>query len=101
MYKVAVDPKVEEELLNFAIRCTIDHGMDCGERMTQAFAHTVELPAEYPQRGVQRLEYIPSAYRAVRFWKHKWLVYLIHEKEHTVYIDFLIDDRSNYGRLLK
>jgi hypothetical protein len=23
------------------------------------------------------------------------------EKESTVYVDFLIDDRSNYGRLLK
>ncbi len=101
MYEVIIDPKVEEELLSFVIRCTMDHGAECGEQVTHAFAHTVDLLAEYPQRGVQRLVNIPSRYRAVRFWAHKWLVYFIHEKESIVYVDFLIDDRSNYGRLLR
>ena len=101
MYEAIVDSTVEEELLSFVVRCTIDNGEECGEHVVDSFAHAVELLSEYPQRGVQRLADIPSSYRAIRFWKHKWLVYLIDEESSKVYIDYLIDDRSNYGRLLK
>lgn len=101
MYEVIVEPNVEDELLRFVVRCTIDNGEGCGERVADAFAHAVDMLSDYPQRGVQRLTDIPSCYRAVSFWKHKWLVYLVDEECRKVYIDFLIDDRSNYGRLLK
>lgn len=101
MYKIYVAPAVNEALVDFSIRCTLDHGVECADRMVAGFQKSVSLLKEFPQRGVQRLRYIPKQYRVITFWTHKWLVYQIDEISKEVFIDYMIDDRSNYGRLLK
>lgn len=100
MYEVYIQPNVDNELADFAIRCTIDNGEECAERMIASFEKAIALLEEFPQRGVKRLKYIPNYYRAVTFWEHKWLIYQVDEGSRTVYVDYLMDDRSNYGTLL-
>ena len=100
MYEVRIQPKVDKALVDFAIRCAVDNGKECADRMTDSFEKTIALLEDFPQRGVQRLKYLPDYYRAVTFWSHKWLVYRIDETGKIVYINYLIDDRSNYGTLL-
>lgn len=101
MYEVKVAPGVNQELIDFSVRCAQDNGMDCAERMINSFEKAVSLLAEFPQRGSRRLKYIPAAYRTVSFWAHKWLVYRIDEEKQCVYVNYLIDERSNYGALLR
>ena len=100
MYEVQIQPNVDNELVDFAIRCTLEHGEECAERMIRSFEKSISLLEDFPQRGVKRLKYIPNRYRAVTFWEHKWLLYQIDEAGKTVYVDYLIDDRSSYGALL-
>ena len=101
MYKIYVAPTVNEALLDFSIRCTLDNGVECADQMVDCFQKSVSLLQEFPQRGVQRLRYIPNQYRVITFWPHKCLVYQIDEISKDVFIDYMIDDRSNYGKLLK
>lgn len=99
MYSVVVAPSLSEVLIDYAQKCAMDNGEECGLRLVDSFDHAVASLKEMPQRGSRKLAYIPSRYRIISFWKHLWLVYQIGQMEETVYIDYLIDDRSDYGRL--
>lgn len=101
MYNVVVAPSVSEALVEFAEKCALDNGVECALHLADSFDHAVESLKEMPHRGAKNLEYIPKRYRIITFWRHLWLVYQIGEKERTVFIDYLLDDRSDYGRLFK
>lgn len=51
--------------------------------------------------GCARLKYILSKYRVITFWSHFWLVFQVKEEEKCVKIEYIIDDRQNYGTFLK
>lgn len=99
MYNVLVTPSVSDILIDYTRRFAMDNGIDCANRFTDSFDKAVDSLSEIPQRGVRKLKYIPYRYHIIPFWKHLWLVYQISEKTRVVYIDFLIDDRSDYGKL--
>ncbi|WP_343208411.1 type II toxin-antitoxin system RelE/ParE family toxin [Anaerolentibacter hominis] len=101
MYKVVVAPVTSDMLTEYAVQIAVDNGIECALRLADAFDEAVESLRELPQRGVRNLSYIPARYHVIPFWKHLWLVYQIQLKEHTVYMDYLIDDRSDYGRLFQ
>lgn len=101
MYRVVVAPIVSDILLGYADRFAIDNGLECATNFVEAFDETVDSLKELPQRGVNKLRYIPACYHMIPLWKHLWLVYQINEADKKVYIDYLIDDRSDYGRLFK
>lgn len=85
--------------MEYAVKCAEDNGTDCALRLADSFDKVVDSLQELPERGVKKLRYIPSRYHIIPFWRHLWLVYQIDHKELVVYIEYLIDDRSNYGRL--
>lgn len=99
MYNVVVAPIVSEILIEYAKKFALDNGMECSLNLVDSFDKVIESLKELPQRGTRKLEYIPSRYHVITFWKHLWLVYQI--DSNMVYIDYIIDDRSDYGRLLK
>ena len=99
MYNVLITPLVSDILIDYARRFALDNGIECANKFTDSFDHAVESLTEIPQRGVRKLKYIPSRYRIIPFWKHLWLVYQIDENAKEVYVDFLIDDRSDYGKI--
>ena len=53
-----------------------------------------------PFIGCARLRYIPAKYRVTNFWPHLWFVFQVKENEKSVKIDYIIDDRQNYGEFL-
>lgn len=99
MYEVVVAPVVSEMLIDHAQQFASEHGMECALKLMDSFDCTMESLKEMPQRGIRKLAYIPSRYYLITFWKHLWFVYQIDVRNNKVYIDYMIDDRSDYGRL--
>lgn len=99
VYKVEVAPRVSDILIRYAEKFASDNVIECALNLTNSFDEAVDSLAEMPERGVRKIKYIPKRYHIINFWKHLGLVYQISEMNHTVYIDFLIDDHSDYGKL--
>lgn len=68
----------------------------CALRLLDAFDKAIDALTITPDRGC-RLADIPSKYRAISFWEHLWLVYMVDGQ--TVYVDLIIDNRQNYGKI--
>ena len=66
---------------------------------------TIERKISYlettPLIGCARLRYVPSKYRVLNFWTHLWFVFQVKEDEKCVKIEYIIDERQNYGGFLK
>ncbi len=101
MYDVVVSPKALEIFEHYAYLCLKDNGMECAERYMDAYDKTIDSLEKMPYLGCGRLNDIPEKYRALKYWQHLWLVYQICESSKKVFIDYIIDDRQNYGRFLK
>lgn len=99
MYEVVVAPAVSEMLIDYARQFASEHGADCSMKFVNSFDSAVDSLKEMPQRGIRKLAYIPSRYYLISFWKHLWFVYQIDVPSNKVYIEYIIDDRSDYGRL--
>lgn len=98
-YRVDVSPKAQEQLVAKASEYTIMQDEELGNKFIDSFAAAKTSLENLPERGSPRLRYLPSMYRLIPFWAHLWLVYRVNKKEKVVYIDLVIDDRSDYGSL--
>ena len=101
MYSVLVAPNVSEILVEYASKFAIDNGIECATKLVDNFDKVIISLQELPQRGVRKLAYIPDRYHIINIWPHLWLVYQIDNQNQKIYIDYLINDRSNYGVLFK
>ena len=101
MYNVVVSPEAKSILDEYTFLCNRDNGIDCALRLLDAYDEKISYLEQQPRIGCARLKYIPSKYRAINFWPHLWFVYQIVEEEKKVIIDYIIDDRQNYGPFLK
>lgn len=100
MYTVEVSPMAEEVLRNLVAWCLNDNGPDCANSLLDAYDHNISLLEEQPLIGCSRLRYVPDKYKVFHLWKHLWFVFQIYENEKIVKIDYIIDDRQNYGEFL-
>ncbi|MCR5175463.1 MAG: type II toxin-antitoxin system RelE/ParE family toxin [Anaerovibrio sp.] len=98
-YTVNVSPSAKEQLVAKAAELTIMQDEDLGGKFIDEFISSRESLESLPERGAHRLKYLPSMYRLIPFWPHLWLVYRVNKKEKVVYIDLVLDDRSDYGSL--
>lgn len=101
MYKVDVSPTANSVLEEYSFRCAKDNGVECALRFLDAFDDKVAYLEATPLIGCARLKYIPSKYRVITFWPHLWLVFQIKDEEACVKIEYIIDDRQNYGPFLR
>lgn len=101
MYKIDVSPAANSVLEEYTFRCARDNGEDCALRLLDAFDEKITFLGNTPQIGCARLRYVPAKYRVLNFWPHLWFVFQIKEEENCVKIDYIIDDRQNYGAFLK
>lgn len=101
MYKVDVSPTANSVLEEYSFRCAKDNGVECALRFLDAFDDKVAYLEATPLIGCARLKYIPSKYRVITFWPHLWLVFQIKEEDNCVKIEYIIDDRQNYGSFLR
>lgn len=100
MYKVEISPSANAVLENYTFRCARDNGEVCALKLLDSYDKTISLLETTPLMGCARLRYILAKYRATNFWPHLWFVFQIHENEKIVKIDYIIDDRQNYGPFL-
>ena len=101
MYKVDVSPAANAVLEEYSFRCANDNDVECALRLLDAFDSKVNYLETTPMIGCARLKYILSKYRVITFRPHLWLVFQIKEEEQCVKIEYIIDDRQNYGSFLK
>ena len=101
MYKVEVSPTANSVLEEYTFRCARDNGEECALRLLDSFDEKVSYLKTTPLMGCARLKYIPSKYRIITFWPHLWLVFQVQEENHCVKIEYIIDDRQNYGPFLR
>lgn len=101
MYKVEVSPAANSVLEEYTFRCARDNGEECALRLLDAFDEKVNYLEITPLMGCARLKYIPPKYRVITFWPHLWLVFQVQEENNCVKIEYIIDDRQNYGSFLK
>ena len=96
VYQVEASTSVFDILLHYSDLCYEDNGPDCALRLLDAYDEAIDTLTINPNRGC-RLVDIPSKYRAILIWDHLWLVYMVASQ--TVYVDMIIDDRQNYGKI--
>lgn len=101
MYKVEVSPAANSVLEEYTFRCARDNGEECALRLLDAFDEKVSYLEITPLMDCARLKYIPSKYRVITFWPHLWLVFQVQEEKTCVKIEYIIDDRQNYGPFLR
>jgi plasmid stabilization system protein ParE len=99
VYQIEASASVNDILTHYSDLFYNDNGTDCALRLLDAFDEAIVAAlTNNPDRGCH-LEDIPNKYRAVPFWPHLWLVYMVYGQ--IVYVDMIIDDRKNYGKILK
>lgn len=101
MYRVDISPDAKFVLNTYVDLCLEDNGEDCAMRLLDSYEEGIEYLEKTPEAGYGRLQYIPSKYRVRRFWPHLWFVYQIIHMEQVVKIEYIIDDRQNYGSFVR
>ena len=101
MYNVDISPEANAVLEDYALRCLTDNGEECALRLIDSFDEKLSYLETTPMIGCARLRYIPAKYRVLNFWPHLWLVFQVKEWDKCVKIEYIIDDRQNYGDFLK
>lgn len=101
MYKVDISPTARDILENYVERCYADNGEDCAMRLLDSYDEKISFLETQPLMGCQRLRYIPDKYRVITFWPHLWIVFQIKHDKNCIKIEYIIDDRQNYGIFLR
>lgn len=101
MYKVDISPAANSVLEDYTFRCADDNGEECALRLLNSFDEKVAHLEQTPFMGCARLRYVPAKYRVLNFWPHLWFVFQVKEEEKCVKIEYIIDDRQNYGAFLR
>lgn len=101
MYKVDISPAAVEVLNMYVEYCARDNGTDCALRLLDFYDEKISCLETQPKIGCARLRYIPDKYRVLNFWPHLWFVYQVCEKSQEIKIEYIIDDRQNYGTFLR
>lgn len=101
MYNVDISPAANAVLEEYSVQCARDHGAECALRFLDAFDDKVTYLETTLMIGCARLKYVPPKYRVITFWPHLWLVFQIKEEDNCVKIEYIIDDRQNYGSFLR
>lgn len=101
MYRVDISPAAID-VLNFYLElCYTDNGSECAYDFLDAYDEKLGYLELQPGMGCGRIKNVPEKYRVLNFWPHLWLVFQIYETEKCVKIEYIIDDRQNYGSFLR
>jgi len=101
MYTVDISPAAEEVVQKYFMLCLEDNGENCANRYLDSYDANIGLLEDNPRIGCGRLRYVPAKYKVFPMWEHLWFVFQIYEEEKIVKIEYIIDDRQNYGEILK
>lgn len=97
MYRVEVSSEAEEILYQNFKTYMDEKGTSGAKKFVNAFDECIEKLKDNPFIGCRRLPNIPKKYYFHLLWKNLWLVIQISKTEHLVTVDYVIDDRKQYG----
>lgn len=95
-YTVDISPDARIELSNY-LDGAAEFGQDTVAECLDAFDDCISLLEKMPNSGFDKLRFIPAKYKVVHLWKHYWMIFQIYEDIQTVKVEYVIDDRQNYG----
>lgn len=98
-YNVDISPDAKKELNNY-ISGAMEFGSETVSKILDAFDEWICILETTPNAGFDKLKYISAKYKVIHLLKHYWMIFQIYEDEHCVKIDYVIDDRQNYGRFV-
>lgn len=96
-YIVEISPDAGQELNGYLDRAMNDFGMETASELLNAYDEVLDILEKTPYAATDRLEYIPKRYHFIHMWKHYWLIYQIYEDSCQVKIEYVIDDKMDYG----
>ena len=95
-YRVDISPDAKKEFVNY-LDGAEEFGAPTVTGLLDSFDRCIEALEEMPHAGFEKLKYIPAKYKVMHIWKHYWMIFQIYEEEKAVKIEYIIDDRQNYG----
>ena len=99
-YRVLLSPKAKEMLddhIDFLAQLNVDAAVNLKNAFLKALRSLETMPLRFP---VLESEYIKfGKYRKKKKKKRYLVIYQI--KENTVYVDYIVDCRANFGWLLR
>lgn len=95
-YRVDISPDAKKELVNY-LDGAEEFGAQTVTELLDSFDRCIGALEEMPNAGFEKLKYIPAKYKVMHIWKHYWMIFQIYEEEKAVKIEYIIDDRQNYG----
>jgi len=97
MYKSDISPMAEEVLQQYVMSACMEYGEATAHEIIDAYEENLSLLEDNPYVGCGRFRYIPKKYKTFPLWKHLWFVFQIYEDDKIIKIEYIIDDRQNYG----
>ena len=95
-YRVDISPDAKKEFVN-CLNGAEEFGAQTVTELLDSFDQCIEALEEMPNAGFEKLKYIPAKYKVMHMWEHYWMIVQIYEEEKAVKIEYIIDDRQNYG----
>lgn len=96
-YSVQISPDAKGELLTYLLRAEKEYGKVTANKLIEGYEKCLDVLEQTPYAYFDKLKYIPAKYKFFRIWKHYWAIFQIKEEDRLVIIDYVIDDRQNYG----
>lgn len=100
-YIVDISPEAAQELNEYLDRALREFGTVTANDLLDAYDSAIDILEKTPYAATGQLLYIPSKYHFIHLWKHYWMVYQIYEDRHQVKIEYVIDNRMNYGSFVR
>ena len=95
-YIVDISPDAKREFVSY-LDGAEEFGVQTVTELLDSFDRCIEALEKMPYAGFEKLKYIPAKYKVMHMWKHYWMIFQIYEEEKAVKIEYIIDDRQNYG----
>ncbi|MGN0336115.1 MAG: type II toxin-antitoxin system RelE/ParE family toxin [Lachnospiraceae bacterium] len=95
-YRVDISPDAKREFVSY-LDGAEEFGVQTVTELLDSFDRCIEALEKMPYAGFEKLKYIPAKYKVMHMWKHYWMIFQIYEEEKAVKIEYIIDDRQNYG----
>lgn len=94
-YRVDISPDAKNELINY-IKGAQEFGDETVRKVLEAYDECLDILENNPYVGAEKIKFLHEKYKMLHLWKHYWLIFQIYEPD-VIKIDYVIDDRQDYG----
>lgn len=98
-YQVDMSEDAKRELGHY-VDDAFEFGEDTASKLVDGLENMISRLEDNPHSGFEKLDFIHDKYKVAHIWKHYWAIFVIYEDDRCVKIDYVIDDRMDYGKLV-